>query len=300
MTANALTELATWSVAPALRPDSAPAGGMLAQLRRWAAAVRTDDASTPSTRASAPFADPRMLVIGLAAADAIVDDASGSDPIRALAIGDGDGDTARLGADAIDALVDEGADVILLVTGNQPDDHRAALALISVICRVEPAKLVSYCAPRIDTDWMAALAGLRDARRAAARHRDSPAFAAESLGSAALLSAAGAVLQAAARRTPVLLDGAVALGGALVAGALSTGAARWCATSATGALHEGPVLRRLTLVTTPALPGGGAPGTAAVLQLRAVQMALHVGTRDVDPTMPLNPTLQDPTPQEGP
>jgi nicotinate-nucleotide--dimethylbenzimidazole phosphoribosyltransferase len=320
MTADALNELAARALAPALLAGSAAAGDTLAQLRDWAAAVRTSNASTPSAQALAAFTAPRMLVVGIPAGTAIVDDGSGAEPIRAHALAPGAvAGAAQRGADAVDALVDEGGDLILLVTGDEPNDLRAALALISVFCRIEPAKLVSYSAARLDSLWMDALAGLRDARRAAVRHRASPARAAEALDCPALLSAAGAVLEAAARRTPVLLDGAVALAGAVIAEALRTGAARWCATSATGALHEGPALQRLGLVATPALPGGGAPGAAAILQLRAVQLALQVAARaaldgdplEPDPTMPVTaedlpadsdsmPPQLDPMPQEGP
>lgn len=313
MTADALNELATRAVAPVHVPGWTAGSGTLADLRVWAESVRTRPESDPADGSGpyAPFASARMLVVGLSPFDPVTDDGTG-EPIRVAAVVEDDDPAMQLegaaqaGADAVDALVDEGADLILLVTGCRAEDLRAALALVSVFCRIEPAKLLDYAGLRDDHRWMADLAGLRDARRAAVRHRASPAFAAEALGRPALLSAAGALLQAAVRRTPVLLDGAVALAGAMVAGALSTGVARWCVTAPTGALHEAPVLQRLGLVTAPPLAAGGPPGASAILQFHALQMALHIGRDQPDPTIPLTATdvsLDDepkPTPLEGP
>ena len=294
MTADALSELAVQAAPPVLLPGAEGGLGQLAQLRWWAAAVRApspdlaDAGPAEPGAAGGPFADPAMIVIGAGPGEVVSHDGSGAPALRLRQIPDLDAPGApHRGAQAVDAAVDEGADLVLLVTGDQQADRLAALALVSVLCRIEPARLVSYDGARDDRRWMGELAALRDARRAAVRHRASPAFAAEALGSSALLGAAGAVLQAASRRTPVLLDGAVALAAAALAGALSTGVARWCLTSATGATGEAPVLQRLGLITAPPLPGGGAPGTAAILALRALQMALHSGSGAADPTMPM-------------
>lgn len=297
MTADALTELARLAAAPVALPAYAPGGGTLADLCAWAASVRTrPDTEAPQGTGTSgaavfpPIAAARMLVTGLSPAEAVVEDGA-SEPVPVAAVPDGDAaGAAQRGADAVDALVDEGADLILLVTGTGPVDLRAALALVSVLCRVEPAKLVDYAAAREDQRWMADLAGLRDARRDASRHRSSPGFAAEALGSAALLSAAGALLQAAVRRTPVLLDGTIALAAALVAGGLSPGVEHWYATAPTGTAPETAVLQQLRLVTSSPLAGGGPAGASAILQLRTLQMALHIGRIRPDPTMPLTAT----------
>jgi hypothetical protein len=293
------------SVRPPGGPGADDGAGLRARLRRGAAATRADCADGAPAGAHAdrtdgsaaglaqpppgPFVHPRMLVLGADPEGALALAAESSPPVQSSAL-DTPGPAAA--AQAVDGLVDSGCDLLLLA-GADRDDELAAAALVSVLCRVEPAALMSYGRPRDDARWMEDLSELRDARRRASLRTRLAAHAvpgpptagfaadaAEALGRPVLAAAAAVVLQAAARRTPVLLDGAVALAGALVAADIAAGAAGWCLAASTGDPLEEPAHRRLGLAPALTLPGGGPSGAVALLQLQLLDMALRTGAMD--------------------
>jgi nicotinate-nucleotide--dimethylbenzimidazole phosphoribosyltransferase len=182
----------------------------------------------------------------------------------------------------IDAEVDAGAGVLILTAekGGAGDarlrSHSAgALALVSLLCRVEPSALMRYDVRRDDDEWMRELSQMRDARRDAALDRRTVGHSTIAVGSPVLLAAAAMLLHAARRRTPVILDGLPAAAGALTANTLAPGAVGWWRIAgASNTPADQPISARLGLV--PLLPSGdGAPaGAAGVLAWTALRLAI--------------------------
>jgi nicotinate-nucleotide--dimethylbenzimidazole phosphoribosyltransferase len=78
-----------------------------------------------------------------------------------------------------------------------------------------------------DAGWMRKAAAIRDALRRGRPVRREPVALLRTVGGADLAAMAGFLAQAAARRTPVLLDGMVVGAAALVAEELAPGARAW-------------------------------------------------------------------------
>ncbi|HEX5812912.1 MAG TPA: nicotinate-nucleotide--dimethylbenzimidazole phosphoribosyltransferase, partial [Pseudonocardia sp.] len=78
-----------------------------------------------------------------------------------------------------------------------------------------------------DEGWMRKAAAIRDALRRARPHVRDPLALLRVAGGADLAVLAGFLVQAAVRRTPVLLDGLVPVAAALVADELAPGARGW-------------------------------------------------------------------------
>jgi nicotinate-nucleotide--dimethylbenzimidazole phosphoribosyltransferase len=176
-----------------------------------------------------------------------------------------------------DEEIDGGAD--LLVTGHLgAGGSTAAAALVSVLTDTEPVKVVGRGSGIDDDTWMRKAAAVRDARRRGAPARADPDRLLAVAGAADLAALAGFVLRAAARRTPVLLDGLVTTAAALVAHEAAPRVMRWWLA---GQLSPEPAhliaLRRLGL--DPVLDLGITAGTgcgalAAVPLLRAAVRTL--------------------------
>jgi nicotinate-nucleotide--dimethylbenzimidazole phosphoribosyltransferase len=126
----------------------------------------------------------------------------------------------QLGWRLAEAAVDEGADLIVLAACGS-GAAGAAAAVVAVATGGEPAALLGrVVAPDGTVDdaaWMRRCIALRDARhRTRARGRDPRALLA-TLGGGDIAVAAGVLLGATARKTPVLIDGPVALAAGMVA-----------------------------------------------------------------------------------
>jgi nicotinate-nucleotide--dimethylbenzimidazole phosphoribosyltransferase len=130
------------------------------------------------------------------------------------------------GAALADEEVDRGAD-LLIVALRGPDAGTPALALVSVLTNTEPVKVLPRGAGLAPDMWMARAVAVRDARRRGMPHRAQPAELLEEIGGVDVAAAAGFLLRAAARRTPVLLDGLPAATAALVAYEAQPRAVRW-------------------------------------------------------------------------
>lgn len=132
------------------------------------------------------------------------------------------------GAAVADEEIDSGAD-LLLVAALGVGGSTAADTLVSVLTATEPVKAVGRGSGIDDDAWMRKTAAVRDARRRALEHRSDPTQLLAVCGGPDLAAIAGFLLRAAARRTPVVIDGVVALAAALVAHEVSPRAMRWWA-----------------------------------------------------------------------
>ena len=239
-----MTELDELAVAVE-RPDDAarreardllgPEGttGRLVDLAVWLAGVQSRVPAVPPGR-------PRLLVLARAAAERTLAVAAGTgvevrllgrqgDPKRRV---DTENACSReealaavlAGAALADEEVDAGTDLLVVAL---PDADLAVpvATLIGLLTRSDAAAVTAT--GQDDAAWMLACAATRDAMR-----RGRPVLADQvdllaAVGGADLAVATGLLLQAAARRTPVVLDGPAVAAAALVAARLSFRAPDW-------------------------------------------------------------------------
>lgn len=187
------------------------------------------------------------------------------DRVRVVAFGDvaveadaAGGATFVDGRTLVGREVDEGADAFVLVAPSSP----AAAALVAGLVGAEPVDVVAA-----GPHWAREVGEVRDALR---RHRDLGALdLAEALG---LANVAGFVIEAARRRTPVLLDG---LGPAAAALAAVKTVPRAAAYLAAGHVGPDPAQRRAleALRLEPLLDLGIRADGAALLALPLLRAA---------------------------
>jgi nicotinate-nucleotide--dimethylbenzimidazole phosphoribosyltransferase len=139
-------------------------------------------------------------------------------------------DEARRAVEAGIAIADEeidaGAD--LLIAGDMGIANTTpAAVLVSVLADVEPVKVVGRGSGIDDAAWIRKCAAIRDARRRAWPHRGDPIQLLATAGGADFAAMTGFLLQAAHRRTPILLDGLVVTAAALVAHSAAPTVVRW-------------------------------------------------------------------------
>ncbi len=131
-----------------------------------------------------------------------------------------------LGARIADELVDDGAD--LLIAGDMGIGNTTpAAALVGLLADVGPAQVVGRGTGIDDLTWMRKTAAVRDAMRRGRPHTDDPVALLATCGGPDLAATVGFLLEAAARRTPVLLDGVVSCACALVAVRVSAQVSQW-------------------------------------------------------------------------
>ncbi|MDQ6851167.1 MAG: nicotinate-nucleotide--dimethylbenzimidazole phosphoribosyltransferase [Actinomycetota bacterium] len=244
--------------------------GRLAGLAEWAACV------LPAS-SDGRFARIRGLVFGGAAERLPVEVAEqvgarlgGVDELPASAAA-----AVAEGARLADTEVDGGADLLILALPRLGTD--AAIA-VCVLTNTEPVKVLTRGAAAADPEaWMRRAVEVRDARRHCMPLRDEPDALLGAIGSAHLAAAAGFVLRAAARRTPVLLDGPASAAAALVAYEAAPWAVRWWCASDRGPdpLHEF-ALTRLGLCSVLDLGTGRGDGLAAMLAVPVLQAAVRL------------------------
>jgi nicotinate-nucleotide--dimethylbenzimidazole phosphoribosyltransferase len=125
-----------------------------------------------------------------------------------------------------DEEIDSGAD--LLVPGDMGIGNTTPAATIVGILDGGDASLVVGRGTGIDDDtWMRKTAAVRDAMRRGRPHKGDPIALLATVGGADIAAMSGFLLQAAVRRTPVLLDGVVSCAAALVAQRIAYRAPRW-------------------------------------------------------------------------
>jgi nicotinate-nucleotide--dimethylbenzimidazole phosphoribosyltransferase len=160
---------------------------------------------------------------------------------RAAPIEDGDAATAEdidvalhRGWAAANAAADRGDDLLVLAASG-PGVDSAAAALVASVTMAEVPALIGRVwgeAGRIDDEaWMRRCVAIRDALVRVHREHGPHANSATALacvGGPALAVAAGLLLGAASRKTPVLLDGPVGTAAALVARDYAAQTRMWC------------------------------------------------------------------------
>jgi nicotinate-nucleotide--dimethylbenzimidazole phosphoribosyltransferase len=125
-----------------------------------------------------------------------------------------------------DEEVDSGAD--LLIAGDMGiGNTTAATTLIAALTNSEPVAVVGRGTGVDDAGWARKTAAIRDALYRARGLSADPVGLLRVCGGADFAAMAGFCAQAAARRTPVLLDGVVVTAAALVADRLAPGAREW-------------------------------------------------------------------------
>ncbi|MEI8056647.1 MAG: nicotinate-nucleotide--dimethylbenzimidazole phosphoribosyltransferase [Actinomycetes bacterium] len=120
------------------------------------------------------------------------------------------------GIQIADEEIDGGAD--LLIPGDMGIGNTTpASAIIGLLASQDPASVVGRGTGIDDLTWMRKTAAVRDAMRRARRLKSDPIELLATIGGADIAAMTGFLVQAAVRKTPVLLDGIVSSAAALVA-----------------------------------------------------------------------------------
>ena len=258
---------AVWPPAPSPRPVAARGGhGRLGELLRWYESCHAGDelAQPVGIRLLLGESDPEWSLSALP--DEVRETRWATDATGAGAF--------EFGREIVDQQVDSGAGLLLLA--DSPRAVTAGTAAIAAIVDVEPVVAVGWGKPGEERRWVEEVTAVRDERhRLYGAARDPERLL--GLATTEIAVTAGFCLQAAMRRTPVLLDGEVSAAGALVAARLSAGAGAWWHAAHRTSLpaHE-KGLARLGLAPTLALdlPGGGLGPLLALGALRTAIRAL--------------------------
>jgi nicotinate-nucleotide--dimethylbenzimidazole phosphoribosyltransferase len=176
-----------------------------------------------------------------------------------------------------DEEIDSGAD--LLIAGDMGIGNTTpATVLIATLTDTEPVVAIGRGTGVDDAGWMRKASAIRDAMWRARPHRQDPFALLRIAGGADFAAMAGYLAQAAARRTPVILDGVVVTAAALIAEMLAPGAKRWWVAGhrSTEPAHP-PALAKLDLEPLVELNmrlGEGSGAVSALPLLRAAVAAL--------------------------
>ena len=186
-----------------------------------------------------------------------------------------------LGRKLADSLVDSGVDLIVLASVGVGADAAAA-ATAAWFTGLEPVTLldrvVTGPAGTVDdAAWMRRAAAIRDALARIRHRRTDPQTALTALGGPDLAAATGLVLGAAARRTPVLVDGPVGLTAILLARDLAGQVPQWCLAPDTARHPTSRALAsRIGLKPFVDLGLDLSEGAAALAALGVLQAMLHL------------------------
>lgn len=146
---------------------------------------------------------------------------------RTDALPPGDAERAFAAGVAIaDEEVDGGADLLIpgdLGVGNST----TAAVLVAALADVEPVQVIGRGSGVDDAGWMRKITAIRDALRRARPVVQDPLALLGTVGGADIAAMTGFLLQAAVRRTPVLLDGLVSGAAALLAREVAPQAVSW-------------------------------------------------------------------------
>jgi NaMN:DMB phosphoribosyltransferase len=181
-------------------------------------------------------------------------------------------DAAAAGISAVDAVIDSGCD--LLVCTAIVDDALTG-TLVALLLHLSATEVVGESAHLDDQRWAERVAAIRDLTHPARKHEDDPVALLEALGSPELVALTGMLLRAAARRTPVLLDGAADCAAALCASRISILASWWYAAPGSGDAATSRAIEALgldPLVDLGSLLDGGAAALTALPLLRTAQL----------------------------
>ncbi|WP_407638783.1 nicotinate-nucleotide--dimethylbenzimidazole phosphoribosyltransferase [Allokutzneria albata] len=132
----------------------------------------------------------------------------------------------RAGREIADEEIDGGADI--LVAGDMGIGNTTPSAvLIAALTGTEPVAVVGRGTGIDDQGWIRKTAAIRDALRRARKVGADPVGLLRTAGGADIAAMAGFLAQAAARRTPVVLDGVVVGAAAMVAEEMAPGSREW-------------------------------------------------------------------------
>lgn len=210
---------------------------------------------------------------------------SASIPLRWLSAPDGMTTATALaqGAAAVDAEVDTGVDLLVLVDVGDPSTQAASA--IGLLANRDAATVTPRPVELDDAAWMAQCTAVREGMRRAREHRGDPLALLETLGSATLSATAGALLQAAVRRTPMVIDGTGPAAAALIVHRLAHRSTRWWwAASASSDPGLTAALDRLDaepLLSDRVPPAQGVAGVLATTALRSVVAVMSHSGRTV-------------------
>jgi nicotinate-nucleotide--dimethylbenzimidazole phosphoribosyltransferase len=175
-----------------------------------------------------------------------------------------------------EAEADEGTQLLLVASVGRAATTPAA-AVAGAVLGVDAASVAGRGSGIDDRAWMRKCAAVRDALRRARAVAADPLGLLATAGGADLAFLSGLLLQAAARRTPVVLDGLGPATAALVAHRIAPAAADWWLAAAhypEPAYHK--ALDVLALEPLLALGLQSADGTGAALTVPLIRTAAHL------------------------
>jgi nicotinate-nucleotide--dimethylbenzimidazole phosphoribosyltransferase len=187
-------------------------------------------------------------------------------------------DAVGLGRALVDEEVDSGTD-LLIPAAISVDAGLPATATIATLSRTEPIWALGFGAITDDAEWSRWCGVVRDARRRAGGRGDEAFAVLAAIGGADLAVLTGILVQAAVRRTPVLLDGTVGAAAGLLAREFAAEAPHWWrAPQRNGSASERTALEMLQLEPSVALglrlgEGCGALATVPLLQTAVTALA---------------------------
>jgi len=249
--------------------------GRLGELAEWIAGVQGRWPAQDFARVRTVVFGAHPGAPGVSPALETIAELTGS-TVRAVARQEHEASQALAAGVALaDEEIDGGAD-LLIVALLGPDADTPALALVSILTNTEPVKVLPRGARTSPEAWMLRAIAVRDARRRGMTYRAQPAELLEALGCADAAACAGFLLRAAARRTPVLLDGLPAAAAALVAYEAQPRAVRWWESADLSAepAHE-LALTKLGKRSVLDLGIGLADGTAGLLAVPVLRAAVR-------------------------
>lgn len=182
----------------------------------------------------------------------------------------------EIGRRVADQEIDSGADLLLpgdLGVGNTT----VAAAVLGAFTGTEPVAVVGPGSGTTDELWKIKVEAIRDAMFRVRGLSDEPEEILRRIGSPDLVALVAFIAQAAARRTPMLLDGAPVAVAAYLAERFAPGTRAWCQA---GQLTPEPAhliaLQALELTPLVALDMNAGQGTGALAALPLVQVAAQL------------------------
>ena len=186
--------------------DRAAANALARQVN---ARVRVIDASVDADADYVADLDPAVTAGRIRRSSGSIDreDAMTLDEARAA---------VQLGIAVAETEIDAGAD--LLIVGDMGiGNTTSAAAIIGLLGPADILSVVGRGTGIDDETWMRKAAAVRDAMRRGKEHKGSPIDLLAAIGGPDIATMVGLLLGAAARRTPVILDGTVVSAAALIA-----------------------------------------------------------------------------------
>ncbi|SDJ13042.1 nicotinate-nucleotide-dimethylbenzimidazole phosphoribosyltransferase [Frankineae bacterium MT45] len=182
----------------------------------------------------------------------------------------------EVGAAIADAEIDAGADVLLLGDLGRGSTAVAAV-IVSVLAGAEPLKCIGRGSGIDDDTWMRKMNVVRDARLRAWPERHEPADLVRVAGGADFAAMTGFVYRAAARRTPVILDGMVSAAVGMLVQRADPVAVQWfCAAQRSSEAGHQLALSRLGLAPVLEMGLGTGQGAGSLLAFELLQAALSI------------------------